>query len=75
MLDYLGLEEEFTHKERAARDTIREFADDAREEMVESYREGQFPVERIPEMGDLGFSPRISTGTGWRGRRTAPTGS
>ena len=55
MLDYLGLEEEFTHEERTARDTAREFADDAREEMVESYREGQFPVERIPEMGDLGF--------------------
>jgi glutaryl-CoA dehydrogenase len=55
MLDYLGLEEEFTREERMARDTAREFADDTREEMVESYREGQFPVERIPEMGDLGF--------------------
>jgi len=55
MLDYLGLTEEFTREERTARDTAREFADDAREEMVESYREGQFPVERIPEMGDLGF--------------------
>jgi glutaryl-CoA dehydrogenase len=55
MLDYLGLEETLTREERMARDTAREFADDTREQMVESYREGQFPVECIPEMGDLGF--------------------
>jgi alkylation response protein AidB-like acyl-CoA dehydrogenase len=55
MLDYLGLEETLTREERMARDTAREFADDVREDIVESYREGQFPVEYIPEMGDLGF--------------------
>jgi len=55
MLDYLGLEETLTREERMARDTAREFAGDVREDIVESYREGQFPVEYIPEMGDLGF--------------------
>ena len=55
MLDYLGLSETLTREERMARDTAREFADDMREDVVESYREGRFPVECIPEMGDLGF--------------------
>ena len=55
MLDYLELEGQLSQEERAARDTAREFADDVRDEMVESYRAGEFPVERIPEMGDLGF--------------------
>ena len=55
MLDYLELEGQLSQEERTARDTAREFADDVRDEMVESYRAGEFPVERIPEMGDLGF--------------------
>ena len=55
MLDYLELEGQLSQEERTARDTAREFADDVRDEMVESYRTGEFPVERIPEMGDLGF--------------------
>jgi glutaryl-CoA dehydrogenase len=55
MLDYLGLAETLTREERMARDTAREFADDMREDVVESYREGQFPVACIPKMGDLGF--------------------
>ena len=55
MLDYLGLSETLTREERMARDTAREFADDMRDDVVESYREGRFPVECIPEMGDLGF--------------------
>ena len=55
MLDYLGLEETLTREERMARDTAREFADDVREEIVESYREGRFPTGLIPELGELGF--------------------
>jgi len=55
MLDYLGLEETLTREERMARDTAREFADDVREELVESYREGRFPTDLIPELGELGF--------------------
>jgi glutaryl-CoA dehydrogenase len=55
MLDYLGLEETLTREERMARDTAREFADEMREDIVESYRAGQFPVGCIPKMGDLGF--------------------
>ena len=55
MLDYLGLEDQLTREERMARDTAREFAGDMREEMVESYRDGRFPVDCIPEMGELGF--------------------
>jgi len=55
MLDYLGLEETLTREERMARDTAREFADDMRQDIVESYRDGRFPVACIQEMGDLGF--------------------
>ena len=61
MLDYLGLETTLTEQERMARDTARAFADDSREEIVACYRDGTFPVERIPEMGELGFyAPNLS---------------
>ena len=55
MLDYLGLGETLDREERTARNTAREFAADVRGDIAECYDEGRFPVERIPEMGDLGF--------------------
>jgi alkylation response protein AidB-like acyl-CoA dehydrogenase len=60
MLDYLGLENQLTDEERMARDTAREFADEVRDEIVESYRAGTFPTELIPRMGDLGlYAPHL----------------
>ena len=60
MLDYLGLENQLTDEERMARDTAREFADEVRDEIVESYRAGTFPTELIPRMGELGlYAPHL----------------
>ena len=55
MLDYLDLEATLSQEERMIRDTAREFATDVRENLADHYHEGTFPMDVIPEMGELGF--------------------
>ncbi|WP_020221524.1 acyl-CoA dehydrogenase family protein [Halarchaeum acidiphilum] len=56
MLDYLGLGDDLTEEERMVRDTAREFLDEEiRPDIGEHFVEGTFPIEKIPEMGELGF--------------------
>ncbi|MEF8780737.1 MAG: acyl-CoA dehydrogenase family protein [Haloferacaceae archaeon] len=56
MLDYVDLEADLGEEERLIRDTARQFVDErVRPEIADHYEAGTFPVELIPEMGDLGF--------------------
>jgi glutaryl-CoA dehydrogenase len=56
MLDDVGLEADLGDEERLIRDTAREFVEErVRPEIAEHYLEGTFPMELIPEMGELGF--------------------
>jgi len=55
MLDYLDMDQTLTAEERMVRNTARDFADAVREDFVDHYRAGSFPMDLIPELGDLGF--------------------
>ena len=55
-LDYYGIEELLTDKERAIRDRARRFVqEEVMQELVPCYRAGKFPEHFIPRMGALGF--------------------
>ena len=55
-LDYYGMEELLTDKERAARDEARRFVhEEALSEIVPCHRAAKFPEHLIPRMGELGF--------------------
>src|SRR5499427_2021507 len=55
-LDYYGIEELLTDKERAARDGARRFVqEEALSEIVPCHRAAKFPEHLIPRMGELGF--------------------
>src|SRR5437868_10550569 len=56
-LDYYGIEELLTDKERAIRDRARRFVqEEVMQEIVPCHRAGKFPEHLIPRMGALGFS-------------------
>lgn len=56
MLDYVDLEDDLSEEERMIRDTAREFVEDRiKPEIGEHFVDGTFPMELIPELGDLGF--------------------
>jgi glutaryl-CoA dehydrogenase len=56
MLDYVGLEADLTEEERMVRDTAREFVEDNVKPVVaDHWIDGTFPMDLIPEMGELGF--------------------
>jgi glutaryl-CoA dehydrogenase len=55
-LDYYGIEELLTDKERAIRDRARRFVqEEVMQEVVPCHRAGKFPEHLIPQMGALGF--------------------
>jgi glutaryl-CoA dehydrogenase len=62
MLDYVDLEADLDEEERLIRDTAREFVDEqVRPDIADHYMAGTFPMELIPEMGELGFyAPNLS---------------
>ena len=54
-VDYLEIDGLFSEEEIAVRDTIREFVSDKVLPIIEKHnREGTFPANLIPEMGELG---------------------
>ena len=55
-LDYYGIEELLTEKERAIRDRARRFVqEEVIQDIVPCHRAGKFPEHLIPRMGALGF--------------------
>jgi len=55
-VDFLGFDNLLSEDERMARDTARQFIEDNLIPIIEQCnREGRFPRELIPEMGNLGF--------------------
>ena len=55
-VDFLNLDSGFTEDERLVRRTTRDFVDDNLVPIIEEcFREGRFPRELVPMMGQLGF--------------------
>ncbi|MDQ2074504.1 acyl-CoA dehydrogenase family protein [Haloarcula sp. H-GB4] len=56
MLDYVDLESELSEEERMVRDTAREFvAEKIKPDVGQHWIDGTFPMDLIPEMGEMGF--------------------
>jgi glutaryl-CoA dehydrogenase len=54
--DFYQLDSMLTEEERMIRNTAREFVDDqVRPDIGEHFTEGEFPLELVPEMAELGF--------------------
>ncbi|UCF40864.1 MAG: acyl-CoA dehydrogenase family protein [Gemmatimonadota bacterium] len=55
-VDFYNVDSLFTEEERAVRDTVRRWVDDAVMPIIrEHYLERRFPAELIPQMGELGM--------------------
>jgi glutaryl-CoA dehydrogenase len=55
-VDFYDVESLLSEEERAVRDTVRRFVDDAVMPIInERYLEGGFPVELVPQIGELGL--------------------
>jgi glutaryl-CoA dehydrogenase len=55
-VDYYNLEELLSQEERLVRDVARRFIEDEFMPRIQScFREGRFPMELIPRLGELGF--------------------
>ena len=68
MLDYLGLEEDLTAEERMIRDEARRFVEsEVKPDIGEHFEEGTFPMDLIPQMGELGFYAPTIDGYGLPG--------
>jgi glutaryl-CoA dehydrogenase len=56
LTDYYQIEEMFSEEERMVRDVARRFVDDEFLPCIQkSFREGSFPMELVPRLGQLGF--------------------
>jgi len=54
--DFYGLDDELTDDERAVRDAAKQFVDKRFRPLVtEHFRKGTFPMQLVPELGELGF--------------------
>ncbi len=55
-VDYFGVDSLFSEEELMVRQTARRFADERILPVIrECFRDGRFPAELVPEMGELGF--------------------
>jgi glutaryl-CoA dehydrogenase len=55
-LDYLGIDDEFSHEERMIRDSVRDFVSKEVLPIVEKCnREGIFPKQLVPQIAELGL--------------------
>ena len=53
--DYFAIDELLSEEERLIRDTVRSWVQDRYLDLVEgAYREGRFPTEVVPELGEMG---------------------
>jgi glutaryl-CoA dehydrogenase len=66
--DFLGLEDLFNEEERLARQTARQFVEDRVIPIIEKHnREATFPMELVPQLGELGFFGANLNGYGCAG--------
>jgi glutaryl-CoA dehydrogenase len=66
--DFLGLEDLFNEEERLARQTARQFVEDRVIPIIEKHnREATFPMELVPQLGELGFFGASLNGYGCAG--------
>ncbi len=55
-VDFYNIDSQLTEEEKLVRQTVREFVDAEFLPLVrDSYREGRFPVELIPQIGEMGL--------------------
>src|SRR6202522_2135231 len=67
-VDFLDFDSLRSDEEKLARQTTRQFVDDAIMPIIEQYnREGKFPVQLVPQMADLGLFGASLKGYGCAG--------
>src|SRR5258708_15993169 len=67
-VDYMLLDSQLSGQELLVRQTARRFTDERLMPVIKDcYREGRFPVQVIPEMGELGFFGATLGGYGCAG--------
>jgi glutaryl-CoA dehydrogenase len=67
-VDYLDFDSLLSDEEKLARQTARQFVDDQIIPIIEEYnREGKFPTQLVPQLGDLGFFGASLKGYGCAG--------
>ena len=75
-VDYLEFDSLLSDEEKLARQTARQFVDEEILPIIEQYnREGKFPMQLVPQMGELGFFGANLQGLRLRGnvqRRVRP---
>src|SRR5271154_1598756 len=56
VVDFLGFDSLLSDEEKLARQTARQFVEDKVLPVINEHdRQGSFPMDLVPEMGDLGF--------------------
>jgi glutaryl-CoA dehydrogenase len=74
-VDYMLVDSELTEQELLVRQTARRFVDEGVAPLIrDCYREGRFPSELIPEMGELGFFGANLEGYGCAGMNNVEYG-
>ncbi|MFQ5648707.1 MAG: acyl-CoA dehydrogenase family protein [bacterium] len=74
-LDFYGIENLLSEEERLVRNTVREFIEAEFMPLVrESYRKGEFPVQLIPPIGELGLLGANLSGYGCAGLKPVAYG-
>ena len=70
-IDFYGIDELLTEEERMVRDAVRSWVEGRVIPIIgDCYHEGRFPVELIPEMGELGvLGPTIDSDHGGGGMK------
>lgn len=67
-LDFYGLDDELSHEERMVRDTVRRMVEEeVLPGIADHYRDGTFPMELIPRLGEMGLLGANLTGYGCAG--------
>ena len=67
-VDYIEFDSLLSEEQRLVRDTVRSWVEDRFKPLVEEcHREGRFPLQLVPEMGELGFFGASLTGYGLPG--------
>ena len=55
-VDYLNIDSQFSDQEKLVRQTARQFVEDNVIPVIrECFRDGKFPMDLVPQMGELGF--------------------
>lgn len=67
-VDFMGFDDNLSEQEKLVRQTVREFVDERVLPFIKNcFREGRFPAELIPELGEMGFLGASLEGYGCAG--------